>query len=118
MHSDEKKLPLGKQLLYQALCLLIAAIVMYPVLWVVGISLDARDISRPTELIPPAFSLQAYQRVLTQPTSNPVTFLTLAKNSVILATSVALISVLLAVTAAYVFSRFEFTGRRVLMIAV
>lgn len=118
MRSDEKQLPLGKQLLFQALCLLIALIVMYPVLWVIGISLDARDISRPTELIPPAFSLQAYQRVLTQPTSNPVTFITLAKNSFLLATSVALVSVALAVSAAYIFSRFEFTGRRILMIAV
>ncbi|MBN1312041.1 MAG: ABC transporter permease subunit [Anaerolineae bacterium] len=117
MH-DEKRLPLGKQLLYQLLCLLIAAIVLYPILWVVAISFDARDIQRPTELIPPEFSLQAYQRVLTQPTSNPVSFLTLAKNSLLLASGVALFSVLIGVSAAYIFSRFDFRLRKVLMVAV
>jgi len=117
MH-DEKSLPLGKQLLYQLLCLLIAAIVLYPILWVVAISFDARDIQRPTELIPPEFSLQAYQRVLTQPTSNPVSFLALAKNSLLLASGVALFSVLIGVSAAYIFSRFDFRLRKLLMVAV
>src|SRR5687768_1598262 len=111
---DEKRLPLGRQLLYQALCLIIALIVLYPIFWVISISLDARDISRPTELIPPAFSLQAYGKVLQQPTSNPVSFAELARNSALLASSVAFFSVLIGVSAAYVFSRFEFPGRRTL----
>src|SRR5512134_1026121 len=105
---DERQLPLGKQLLFQVLCLLIALIVLYPVMWVVAISLDARDVARPTELIPPAFSLQAYKSVFEQPTSNPVIFLELARNSAILALSVAFVSVLIGVSAAYVFSRFDF----------
>src|SRR5688572_14200929 len=115
---DERRLPLVKQLVLQALCLLIAIIVLYPVMWVVAISLDARDIARPTGLIPPAFSLQAYKSVFEQPTSNPVTFLELARNSALLAVSVAFVSVLIGVSAAYVFSRFDFPGRKVLMVAV
>jgi arabinogalactan oligomer / maltooligosaccharide transport system permease protein len=115
---EERQLPFGKQLLFQVLCLLIAIIVLYPVMWVVAISLDARDVARPTELIPPAFSLQAYQSVFEQPTSNPVTFLELVRNSVVLAMSVALVSVLIGVSAAYVFSRFDFPLRKLLMVAV
>jgi arabinogalactan oligomer / maltooligosaccharide transport system permease protein len=115
---DERKLPIGKQLLFQALCLLIAVIVLYPVMWVVAISLDARDIARPTGLIPPSFSLQAYQSVFERPTSNPVTFLELARNSAVLALSVAFVSVLIGVSAAYVFSRFDFPLRKLLMVAV
>jgi arabinogalactan oligomer / maltooligosaccharide transport system permease protein len=115
---EERQLPLGKQLLFQALCLLIAVIVLYPVMWVIAISLDARDVARPTELIPPAFSLQAYKSVFEQPTSNPVTFLELARNSALLALSVAFVSVLIGVSAAYVFSRFDFPLRKLLMVAV
>jgi arabinogalactan oligomer / maltooligosaccharide transport system permease protein len=113
---DEKRLPLRKQLILQALCLLITAFVLYPILWIVGISFDARD--QTTTLIPREFSIAAYQRVLTTPTSNPVTFLTLARNSFILATGVALFSVLVGVSAAYIFSRFDFKLRRILMVAV
>jgi arabinogalactan oligomer/maltooligosaccharide transport system permease protein len=112
------RLSLGKQLLFQVLCLLIAFAVLFPILWIVGMSLDARDINRPKELIPPAVSLQAYQRVIVQPTNNPVTFLQLARNSFLLATGVALTSVLIGVSAAYIFSRFDFRGRRILMLSV
>ncbi len=114
------KLPLWKQLLYQALLLIITFIVMFPILWIVSMSLDPRDISRPTELqlIPPGASLQAYARVLDKPTANPVTFTELTFNSFKLAGGVALFSVLIGVTAAYAFSRAEFPGRRILMIGV
>ncbi len=119
MHST-RKLPLGKQLLYQALLLLITFTVVFPVLWIVTMSLDPRDISRPTELtlFPPGASLQAYMRVLDKPTANPVTFAELAFNSFKLAGGVALASVLIGVTAAYAFSRISFPGRRLLMIAI
>jgi len=113
-----EKPSLGKQLLYQLLCLFIAFTVIFPILWVAGMSLDARNINRPRELIPPQVSLQAYQRVIGQPTKNPVTFLELARNSLLLAGGVALASLLIGVTAAYVFARFDFRGRKTLMMAV
>jgi len=113
-----EKPSLGKQLLYQLLCLFIAFIVIFPILWVGGMSLDARNVNRPRELIPPQVSLQAYQRVIGQPTKNPVTFVELARNSLLLAGGVALASLLIGVSAAYVFARFDFRGRKALMMAV
>ncbi|MGZ9159901.1 MAG: sugar ABC transporter permease [Candidatus Limnocylindrales bacterium] len=109
-----------QQILLQILCLLIAFTVLFPILWVVSMSLDPRNISRPYELtlIPPGASLDAYARVWAQPSANEVSFLTLAKNSLLLATGTALFSVAIGVTAAYAFSRLRFPGRQVLMIAV
>lgn len=120
MRESRKKLPLGKQLLYQALALLISFTVIFPALWVVSLSLDPRDIARPTEfrLIPPGASLDAYRRVLDRPTANPVTFTELALNQLKLAGSVSVLSVLLGIFAAYSFSRFEYKGRAGLMLSV
>ena len=116
----EKKLPQGRQLLYQAMALLIAFTVIFPILWVVSLSLDPRNIARPTEfnLIPPGASLDAYRRVLDRPTANPVTFTELALNQFKLAGGVAVLSVLLGIFAAYSFSRFEYKGRAGLMLSV
>ncbi len=118
--EQEKRLPFGKQLLYQLLCLLIAFTIIFPLLWVVSLSLDPRDISRPPDfrLIPPGATLDAYKRVLDQPTANPVKFWQLALNQFFLAGSTALFSVAVGILAAYSFSRFEFKGRRFLMLAV
>jgi arabinogalactan oligomer/maltooligosaccharide transport system permease protein len=118
--NKKRELSLGKQLLYQLMLLAIAFIVMFPILWVISLSLDPRNISRPTELnlIPPGASLAAYAKVLRQPTSNPVSFVQLAFNSLKLGAGVALFSVLIGVSAAYVFSRFEIPGRRLLMLMV
>lgn len=118
--NKTRDLSLGKQLLYQAMLLAIAFIVLFPILWVVSLSLDPRNIARPTELnlIPPGASLEAYAKVLKQPTSNPVSFAQLAFNSLKLGAGVAIFSVLIGVSAAYVFSRFDIPGRRFLMLAV
>jgi arabinogalactan oligomer / maltooligosaccharide transport system permease protein len=116
--DTEKPMPLGRQLLNQMLCIVVALFVLYPILWIVGMSLDARDVQRPTELFPPEISLQAYLKVLQYPTSNPVNFVTLARNSLTLALGVAFFSVLIGISAAYIFSRFDFKLRRLLMIAI
>jgi arabinogalactan oligomer/maltooligosaccharide transport system permease protein len=122
VHKTKKKreLSLGKQLLYQAMLLAIAFVVLFPILWIVSLSLDPRNISRPTELnlIPPGASLKAFQAVMDKPTNNPVTFAQLAFNSLKLALGVSVFSVLIGVSAAYVFSRFEIPGRRLLMLMV
>jgi arabinogalactan oligomer/maltooligosaccharide transport system permease protein len=116
----KRELSLGKQLLYQAMLLGISFIVLFPILWVVSLSLDPRNISRPTELnlIPPGASLKAYQAVMDKPTNNPVTFVQLAFNSLKLGLGIAFFSVLIGVSAAYVFSRFDIPGRRLLMLLV
>ncbi len=114
------QLSYGRQVLYQVMLLLIAFIVIFPILWVISLSLDPRNISRPTELtlIPPGASVKAYEKVLQQPTANPVSFGQLALNSLQLGAGVGIFSVLIGVSAAYVFSRFDIPGRRVLMLAV
>jgi arabinogalactan oligomer/maltooligosaccharide transport system permease protein len=116
----EKRLPLGKQLLYQGLALFVTLTVLFPIWWIVSLSFDPRDIMRPTELrlLPPGASLNAYARVLDQPTANEVTFTRLALNQFILAAGVAILSVLVGVFAAYSFSRFEYKGRAALMLSV
>ncbi len=115
-----RHLSLGRQLLLQAILLFIAFTVLFPILWIVSLSLDPRGISRPSDLrlLPPGASFKAYQEVIAQPTSNPVSFGQLAFNSFRLAGSASLVSVLIGVLAAYSFSRFRFAGRQYLMLGV
>ena len=116
----EKRLPLWRQLVLQIICLTLVFFVLFPILWIVSLSLDPRDIARPTEfrLIPPGASLDAYKRVLSQPTANPVTFAELARNQFMLAGGVAAFSILVGILAAYSFSRFDYPGRKVIMMSV
>jgi len=118
--SDEKKLPLRRQIGLQLILLFITASVLFPVVWIISMSIDPRNLSRPDglNLIPPGASLNAYGAVLNQPTSNPISFIELAFNSLKVAVSSSVVSVLLGVTAAYAFSRLKFRGRGALMIAV
>ncbi len=117
---SEKRLPLSQQIILQLLNAFIAFTVLVPIMWVVSLSLDPRDLSRPPDfrLIPPGASLDAYRRVLDKPTNNPVTFTELALNQFKLAGGVALFSVAIGVFAAYAFSRFEFAGRKILMLGM
>ncbi len=118
--SAGRALSLWRQILLQAFCLIITASVLFPILWVISMSLDPRNIARPTELrlIPADASFAAYQAVIERPTANPVTFAELALNSFKLAGGVSLFAILIGVSAAYAFSRFKFAGRQVLMIGV
>lgn len=117
--GGSEKLPLYRQLGIQLLCLVIVAEVMFPIMYIITLSLSSTG-TRPSklELFPKEFSLVAYQQVLTRPTANPVDFITLLRNSVLLSISVGLISLLIAVSAAYAFSRFKFKARQLLMIMV
>jgi arabinogalactan oligomer/maltooligosaccharide transport system permease protein len=104
--------------LLQLFLLTILATVLFPIVWIVSLSLDPRDFSRPTGLtiIPPGATLDAYAKVLTKPSPNPVTFLQLLRNSLLTAGGTAALSVAVGTTAAYAFSRFIFPGRRVGML--
>jgi len=115
-----RQLSLPRQLALQALLLAIAFTVLFPLLWVVSLALDPRNISRPTDLrlIPEGASLQAFQSVIAQPTINKISFLGLALNSLKLAGGTALASLLVGVLAAYSFSRFRFKGREAMMLGV
>jgi arabinogalactan oligomer/maltooligosaccharide transport system permease protein len=111
-------LSLRKQLLLQLLCLGVTFTVIFPILWIFALALDPRNLSRPDSLIPPGASLDAFARVLAQPTSDDISMWELFRNSFLLASSTALFSVLIGVLAAYAFSRLRFRGREILMIAI
>jgi arabinogalactan oligomer/maltooligosaccharide transport system permease protein len=110
--------PLGRQIVLQLVCALIGVTVLFPIVWIVGMSLDPRNLARPDSLIPPGASLDAYAKVIDHPTLNPVSFWQLALNSLTLAVIISVLSVSLGVLAAYAFSRMRFRGREVLMIGV
>lgn len=118
--SSERKLPLGRQLLLQVILLGITFTVLFPIIWILSMSLDPRNLSRPDglNLIPPGASLDAYVKVIAQPTSNDIGFVGLALNSLKIAIGSSVVAVGLGITAAYAFSRLRFRGRETLMIAV
>ncbi len=107
-----------RQLILQLACIAIAATVLFPIIWIVAMSLDPRNISRPDSLIPPGASLDAYAKVIARPTLNDISFGRIALNSVVIAVIVSSASVTIGSFAAYAFSRMSFRGREFLMIAV
>jgi arabinogalactan oligomer/maltooligosaccharide transport system permease protein len=117
--TSGRDLPLWRQLLIQVLCLFILFSVMFPIMYIVTLSLSSKT-TRPSslQLIPTEISFTAYKQVLDHPTGNPVTFTELLRNSVALSVGVGLVALLVAVTAAYSFSRFNFKMREVLMVLV
>jgi arabinogalactan oligomer/maltooligosaccharide transport system permease protein len=116
------------QILVQIFLLAVTASVLFPILWIFSMALDPRDIDKPLDLtlIPPGASLNAFQKVLTQPfellCKNPgdisscMTFGKLLLNSLMVALGTSLLAVLLGASAAYAFSRFQFIGRQVGML--
>lgn len=110
----------GHQAVLQALCILVAITVLFPIAYVFGIALDGRNIARPDglNLIPPNPAFDAFSQAIAHPSPNGNSFLTLALHSLELAVSTSLVSVGLGVFAAYAFSRLHFRLRAVLMIAV
>jgi len=118
--SEERKLPLGRQLLLQVILLVITFTVLFPLIWIGSMALDPRNLARPDglNLIPPGASLEAFGKVIAQPTSNPISFIELALNSLKIAIGSSAVAVGIGILAAYAFSRLHFRGREALMIAV
>lgn len=114
-----RDLPLWRQLLLQVLTLLIGLTVMFPILYIITLSFSSQT-TRPSslQLIPTEFSTTAYQQVLDRPTANPVSFFELLRNSFLLSLGVGIVTLFVAVSAAYAFSRFKFKMRQVMMILV
>jgi arabinogalactan oligomer/maltooligosaccharide transport system permease protein len=117
--TSGRDLPLWRQLLIQVISLFILFTVLFPIMYIVTMSLSSKT-TRPStlQLIPTEISFIAYQQVLDHPTGNPVSFIELLRNSVALSVGVGLVALLVAVTAAYAFSRFNFKMREVLMVLV
>lgn len=93
-------------IVYAALSLC-TALFVFPLLWVVGLSLKTRV---QTFAKPPLFlwqpTFENYVRVL-----NQADFLTAFGNSVVVSAGAVMLSLLVGVPAAYVFARFPFRGR-------
>ena len=46
--TEERKLALGRQLILQVICLLIAVTVLFPIVWILSMAIDPRTFSAPT----------------------------------------------------------------------
>lgn len=111
------------QLLLQLFCIIVAISVLFPVMWIVTLSLSGVDASRPSSLqvIPNKFDTSAYQEVIKQPLSKStgdISFFDLMKNSFFLAAGVSFFSVMIGVSAAYAFARMKFSGRSFLFLSI
>ena len=111
---------IGRQVALQLIALFVAITVLFPIVYVLGLALDGRNIAKPDglNLIPPNPSIQAFLTAFNNPTGNPISFVGLALNSLKLALTTSLISVGFGVLAAYAFSRLHFRLRSVLMLTV
>lgn len=114
----------ARQLLLQVTLITIAIVTLFPVVWVVAMATDARNLAQYTELmiVPKQFSLLAFEKLLFEPfstlssASNEIYFTELLANSLFVALGTAMLSVGLGASAAYAFSRFRFIGRQVGML--
>lgn len=106
----------GRRRLDTALRLLIALIfivyALFPVVFVIGTSLNPSGSLTATEIIPANPTLDNYRRLFTNPT-NP--FGRWMMNSLIVSTTTAILTVALTSLAAYSFSRFRFKSRKRLL---
>ncbi len=128
MPKKQKTQDILKQIGLQIFLLAVTATVLFPILWVLSIALDPRNIDKPLELtlLPPGASFAAFYRVLFEPykllCKNPtdlstcMTFGLLLKNSLYVSLGTAFFTVALGASAAYAFSRFKFIGREAGMI--
>jgi len=94
------------------IALLFIAYALFPVVYVVGTSLNPSGSLQTSQIIPDNPSLANYQKLLTSET-NP--FLRWMANSLIVSTTTAIITVALCALAAYSFSRFRFRSRKRLL---
>lgn len=99
-----------------ALGIVVTVIYLLPLFWMVTTSLKPLDqiIQNPPVLIPSAPQIDSYKQVLGLPTGRAeiyVSTIVYLKNSLIIALSTMLLTLLLAIPAAYAISRFRFRGR-------
>ncbi|MBU5594085.1 sugar ABC transporter permease [Amphibacillus sp. MSJ-3] len=84
-------------------------IILYPLAWAFGMSLNEGSSLYSSSIIPENWSLTHYQWLFTSPNSN---YLNWYKNSMIVSGSNAILSVIITSLVAYAFSRYQFIGRK------
>lgn len=87
--------------------ILMVLIVLFPVLSVIGASMAKGEAFTQTSILPKAFSLENYKKVLTE-----TDFLVWMKNSLIVCFAISIIQLILTIPTAYAFSKMKFTGRK------
>jgi multiple sugar transport system permease protein len=99
---------------------LLLAFAVIPMLWMLSTSLKGQfaALSQPPEWIPSHPTLEQYQTLLSPTGTVGPVFLRYFFNSLLVSTTTTLLCVLVAVPAAYAFSRFQFPGRDLLFFAV
>jgi multiple sugar transport system permease protein len=96
------------------------AFAVIPMLWMLSTSLKGQfaALQQPPEWIPSHPTLEQYQTLLSPTGTIGPVFLRYFLNSMIVSLTTTLLGVLIAIPAAYAFSRFQFPGRDVLFFAV
>ncbi|WP_017470792.1 sugar ABC transporter permease [Amphibacillus jilinensis] len=84
-------------------------LILYPLLWAFGMSLNEGTSLYSSSIIPENWSLAHYQWLFTDPNSNYVNWY---RNSMIVSGSNAVLSVIMTSLVAYAFSRYKFVGRK------
>lgn len=110
---------LGTALVHMGLVVL-CVIVLYPLLWVVGMALSSQPgLQQGLWPLPAQPSLVNFTHLLTaQDAAGHFTFWRQLGNSILVATLTTLVGLTFSVTAAYALSRFAFPGRRLGMTAL
>ena len=103
---------LTRALIYAALILL-AVIVLYPLLWVIGTSFDPINNLGRTGIIPQNPSLKNYIRLIQE-----TDYIQWYRNTGYIAVLTMLFSVLLNTLTAFVFARFDFKGKKAGLLSV
>lgn len=99
--NEMRKLWLQRILLW-----IIVIMTVFPIVWIISVSLAKGEAFAQTTLFPSSLSFDNYKKLLTK-----TNFLTWIKNSIVLCTSVSIIQLLMTATGAYAFSRMKFLGR-------
>ncbi len=100
--------------------IVLLAFAVIPMLWMLSTSLKGQfaALSQPPQWVPSNPTLQQYQTLLSPTGTVGPVFLRYFFNSILVSTTTTLLGVLVAVPAAYAFSRFKFPGRDLLFFAV
>jgi multiple sugar transport system permease protein len=100
--------------------ILLLAFAVLPMLWMLSTSLKGQfaALQQPPEWIPSHPTLDNYTTLLSPNNAIGPVFLRYFMNSMIVSLSTTLLGVLIAIPAAYAFSRFQFPGRDFLFFAV
>ena len=101
--------------------LIVTLIYLIPLYWMVTTSLKPVDqiFQKPPVLFPSSFQIDSYKQILGLPTNRAdiyINALVYLKNSLIIASTTMLFTMIMAVPAAYALSRFKFRGQSAFML--